>query len=182
MKRSVKKPSTLRRVLRYVGRYPFSLAGTVLFAIINVTATLFIPVLFGDGIDCIIEKGVLWTELKTIFWKIGAAAGIAAIAGWLLALCNNRISANVVRDLRKDAFYKIGNLPLQYIDTHPHGDTVSRVVADADQFSDGLLMGYTWDDCVYAYYKPQNRGGRRACYPHFSLRCEICGYPYAQVF
>ena len=143
MKRSVKKPSTLRRVLRYVGRYPFSLAGTVLFAIINVTATLFIPVLFGDGIDCIIEKGVLWTELKDIFWKIGAAAGIAAIAGWLLALCNNRISANVVRDLRKDAFYKIGNLPLQYIDTHPHGDTVSRVVADADQFSDGLLMGFT---------------------------------------
>ncbi len=143
MKKSVKKQSTLRRVLRYVGRYPFSLAGTLLFAVVNVAAMLFIPVFFGDAIDCIVENGVLWTELKAIFWKIGAAAGIAAVAGWLLALCNNRISANVVRDLRKDAFYKIGSLPLQYIDTHPHGDTVSRVVADADQFSDGLLMGFT---------------------------------------
>jgi len=143
MRKSVKKQSTLRRVLRYVGRYPFSLAGTLLFAVINVAATLFVPVFFGDAIDCIVENGVLWTELKAIFWKIGAAAAIAAVAGWLLTLCNNRISANVVRDLRKDAFYKIGNLPLQYIDTHPHGDTVSRVVADADQFSDGLLMGFT---------------------------------------
>ena len=143
MKKTLKKPSTLRRVLQYVGRYPLSLCGTVLFAVINVVATLFIPVFFGDGIDCIIENGVLWKELKFIFLKIGVAAGIAAIAGWLLSLCNNRISCNVVRDLRRDAFYKIGNLPLQYIDTHSHGDTVSRVIADADQFSDGLLMGFT---------------------------------------
>ena len=143
MKNSLKKPSTLRRVLQYVGKYPFALCGTILFAIINVVATLFIPVFFGDGIDCIIENGVLWAELKFIFIKIGVAAGIAAVAGWLLALCNNHISCNVVCDLRRDAFHKIGNLPLQYIDTHPHGDTVSRVVADADQFSDGLLMGFT---------------------------------------
>ncbi|MBO5277755.1 MAG: ABC transporter ATP-binding protein, partial [Clostridia bacterium] len=143
MKKTLKKPSTLRRVLQYVGRYPLSLCGTVLFAVINVVATLFIPVFFGDGIDCIIENGVLWEELKFIFLKIGVAAGIAAVAGWLLSLCNNRISCNVVRDLRRDAFYKIGNLPLQYIDTHSHGDTVSRVIADADQFSDGLLMGFT---------------------------------------
>ncbi len=142
-KTSLKKPSTLRRVLQYAGKYPLSLCGTVLFAIINVVATLFIPVFFGDGIDCIIENGVLWKELKFIFLKIGAAAAIAAVAGWLLSLCNNRISCNVVRDLRKDAFYKIANLPLQYIDTHSHGDTVSRVIADADQFSDGLLMGFT---------------------------------------
>ena len=138
-----KKPSTLRRVLGYVKRYPFSLCGTLLFAVINVVATLFVPVFFGDGIDCIVEKGVLWEELKFIFLKIGIAAAIAAVAGWLLSLCNNRISCNVVRDLRQDAFYKIGSLPLQYIDTHSHGDTVSRVIADADQFSDGLLMGFT---------------------------------------
>ena len=138
-----KKPTTLHRVLTYVKRYPISLCGTLLFAIVNVVATLFIPVFFGDGIDCIVENGVLWEDLKFIFLKIGIAAAVAAVAGWLLSLCNNRIACNVVRDLRKDAFYKIGNLPLQYIDTHSHGDTVSRVIADADQFSDGLLMGFT---------------------------------------
>ena len=143
MRNSLKKPTTFRRVLQYVGKYPFSLCGTIFFAIINVAATLFIPVFFGDAIDCIVENGVLWLELKFIFLKIGVAAGIAAVAGWLLSLCNNRISCNVVCDLRRDAFYKIGNLPLQYIDTHSHGDTVSRVIADADQFSDGLLMGFT---------------------------------------
>ena len=141
--RASKKPSVLRRVLAYVKRYPISLCGTLLFAVVNVVATLFIPVFFGDGIDCIIENGVLWEELKFIFLKIGIAAGVAAAAGWLLSLCNNRIACNVVRDLRRDAFYKIGNLPLQYIDTHSHGDTVSRVIADADQFSDGLLLGFT---------------------------------------
>ncbi len=139
----MKKPSTLRRVLRYVGRYPLALTGTLLFAIINVVATLFVPVFFGDAIDCIVESGVEWERLTQLFLQVGGAAGIAAVAQWLLSLCNNRISCNVVRDLRKDAFYKLADLPLQYIDTHPHGDTVSRVVADADQFSDGLLMGFT---------------------------------------
>ncbi len=141
--KSMKKRSTFRRVLGYVGKYPLSLAGTILFACINVVASLFVPVFFGDGIDRIIEYGVEWASLKEIFLKIAVTVGIAALAQWLLSLCNNRISCNVVRDLRKDAFYKIGNLPLQYIDTHPHGDTVSRVIADADQFADGLLMGFT---------------------------------------
>ena len=79
MKTSLRKPSTLRRVLQYVGKYPFSLCGTIVFAIINVVATLFIPVFFGDAIDCIVESGVLWSELKFIFIKIGVAAGIAAV-------------------------------------------------------------------------------------------------------
>ena len=145
MKRPVgKKPGTLRRVLKYVGRYPLSLAGTLLFSVITVAASLCVPVFFGDAIDCIIGKNaVLWEELTLCFIKAGGAAGVAAISQWLLSLCNNRISCNVVRDIRKDAFQKIGNLPLQYIDTHSHGDIVSRVVADADQFADGLLMGFT---------------------------------------
>ncbi len=137
------KKSTFRRVLGYVGKYPFSLAGTLIFATVTVVASLFVPVFFGDGIDCIIEGGVQWEGLTSIFLKIVVTVVIAALSQWLLSLCNNRISCNVVRDLRKDAFYKIGNLPLQYIDTHPHGDTVSRVTSDADQFSDGLLMGFT---------------------------------------
>ncbi len=137
------KPTTFKRVLQYVGKYPLALAGTVFFAILTVTATLFVPVFFGDAIDCIVEYGVEFSRLKRLFVKIGVATAIAALSQWLLSLCNNRISCNVVRDLRRDAFAKIGRLPLQYIDVHPHGDTVSRVIADADQFSDGLLMGFT---------------------------------------
>ncbi len=139
----MKKKSTLSRVMRYVGRYPVALTGTILFAVITVVAGLFVPVFFGDGIDCIVENGVEWSALRAVFVKIVVAAGISATAQWILSLCNNRIACNVVRDLRRDAFYKIGDLPLQYIDTHSHGDTVSRVVADADQFADGLLMGFT---------------------------------------
>ncbi len=141
--KKLKKKSTLRRVIKYVGRYPLALSGTLFFALLTVAASLFVPVFFGDAIDCIVEGGVRWQALTGIFLKIAVAAGIAALAQWLLSLCNNRIACNVVRDLRKDAFYKIGDLPLQYIDTHSHGDTVSRVVADADQFADGLLMGFT---------------------------------------
>ena len=138
------KQSTLRRILRYVGRYPVALVGSILFSLLSVVATLFVPVFFGDAIDCIIGKGnILRTELINLFIKIGIAVGVAALSQWFASLCNNRISCNVVRDLRKDAFDKIGNLPLQYIDTHPHGETVSRIIADAEQFSDGLLMGFT---------------------------------------
>ena len=137
------KKGTFRRVLQYVGKYPISLIGSIVFALISVGATLFVPVFFGDAIDCIIEYGVAWSKMKGIFLKTGLVVGIAGISQWLMSLCNNRISCNVVRDLRADAFRKIGVLPLQYIDTHAHGDTVSRIIADADQFSDGLLLGFT---------------------------------------
>ena len=140
---SKKQKGALSRVLRYVLRYPVSLTGTLLFSIITVAATLCVPVFFGDAVDCIVEYGVQWKELQNVFVKVLLAVGIAAFSQWLLSLCNNRISCNVVRDIRKDAFDKLGALPLQYIDTHAHGDTVSRIVADADQFSDGLLMGFT---------------------------------------
>lgn len=140
----IKKQSTLRRVLKYVGRYPLSLCGTILFAILTVAATLCVPVFFGNAVDCMVGKGAVdWQTLKTCFIEVGVATAVAALSQWLLSLCNNRISCNVVRDIRKDAFDKLGKLPLQYIDTHSHGDTVSRIVADADQFSDGLLMGFT---------------------------------------
>ena len=139
----VRGEGTLKRILRYVGRYPVSLCGSLLFAVVTVAATLFVPVLFGDAVDCIMESGIAWEALKAIFVKIVLAVVVAALAQWLMSLCNNRISCNVVRDIRADAFQKLGNLPLKYIDTHSHGDTVSRVVADADQFSDGLLLGFT---------------------------------------
>ena len=141
--RGEKGESTLKRILRYVGRYPLALACSILFAAASVAATLFVPVLFGDAVDCIVESGVKWSELQAIFVKILLAVGVAAVSQWLTSLCNNRISCNVVRDIRADAFAKLGSLPLKYLDTHSHGDTVSRIVADADQFSDGLLLGFT---------------------------------------
>ena len=135
--------NTLLRVLRYVRKYPVSFIGSLVFAVITVAATLVVPVLFGDAVDCIVEQGVRWDTLKEIFVWVGIAVSVAGLSQWLMSLCNNRISCNVVRDIRKDAFEKIGALPLAFIDTHAHGDTVSRIVADTDQFSEGLLMGFT---------------------------------------
>lgn len=139
----VETPSTLKRILQYVGKYPLALVGSLLLAVVTVVANLLVPVYFGDAIDCIVESGILWEELFALFIKIIAVIGVGGLSQWLMSLCNNHISACVVRDIREDAFDKLGKLPLQYIDTHSHGDTVSRVVADADQFSDGLLMGFT---------------------------------------
>ncbi len=137
------KPSTLKRVLRYVGKYPAYLIGTLLFSVLTVASTLLLPVLIGEAVDCLIEKAVLWKEFKGIVWQFLGAVGVSAVSGWLASLCNTRISCNVVRDLREQAFRKIGKLPLKYIDTHSRGDTVSRVIADADQFAEGLLIGFT---------------------------------------
>ena len=141
---NVKKPSTLRRILRYVGKYPVSLIGSLLLSLLSVAATLCVPVFFGNAIDCIVGQGqVDFDGLIAVFIKTAIAVAVAAVSQWLVSLCNNRISCNVVHDLRRDAFAKIKKLPLQYVDTHAHGDTVSRVIADAEQFADGLLMGFT---------------------------------------
>ena len=143
-KQTQKAPKgTLKRILRYVGKYPFSLIGSLLFSLIHVAASLLVPVLFGNAIDCIVDGAVDKSGLGMQFIYIAVSVAIAALAQWLASIFNNKISCDVVRDMRKDAFYKLSALPLQYIDTHGHGDTVSRVVADADQFSDGLLMGFT---------------------------------------
>ena len=139
-----KKRGDLGRVLRYVGKYPVSLVGSLFFALLSVAGTLLVPVFFGEAVDCIAGVGkVDWDKLFLLFIYTAIAAGVAALSQWLMSLCNNRISCNVVRDLRKDAFEKIAKLPLRYLDTHSHGETVSRVIADADQFSEGLLMGFT---------------------------------------
>ena len=139
----MKKNGTLSRVLRYAFRYPLSLTFSVLLSAVTVFFSLLVPVLIGEAVDCITENGIAWQSLYQNFWLIGGCVGISALAQFLQSLCNNRISVCVVRDLRRDAFHKISRLPLAYLDTHGHGDTVSRIVADADQFSDGLLMGFT---------------------------------------
>ena len=137
------KRSSLSRVISYALRYPFSVALSLLLSAVTVFFSLLVPVLIGEAIDCIAENGVVWETLYGHMLAIAASVGLSAIAQFLQSLCNNRISVCVVRDLRKEAFHKLTRLPLSYLDARGHGDTVSRIVADADQFSDGLLMGFT---------------------------------------
>ena len=144
MKKTSLNKGVLKKVLRLVGKYPCSLASTLLFAGLSVAFTLYVPYLLGDAIDCIVAKNnVNFSALKTIFIKIGVSVFITAVSTWLTSVFNQRITYGVVEEIRKRAFEKIARLPLKYIDTHAHGDTVSRIVTDADQFADGLLMGFT---------------------------------------
>ncbi len=144
MKTSLKQKSTLSRVLSYAFRYPLSMLCSLLLSAVTVFFSLLVPVLIGDAIDCIVERGrIFWDDLFQTMIFIACSVGISACAQFLQSICNNHISVGVVHDLRRDAFHKLSRLPLSYLDTHGHGDTVSRIVADADQFSDGLLMGFT---------------------------------------
>ncbi len=134
----------LKKSLAYIGRYKFLIVLTLLLAALNVASTLYVPVLIGDAIDLMVgERKVVLSEVAIALLTavIVAAAGGAAL--WLMSVINNRITYNVVRDIRRDAFGKIQRLPISYLDSHPAGDIVSRVIADVDQFSDGLLMGFT---------------------------------------
>ena len=134
----------LKRVLGYVGRYKCFVILSLLFAIISTVLSLYIPIVIGQAIDHIIGAGnVEMTEVLSKLLIIGICAGVSAIAAYLMKLCNNRICFGVVKDMRTDAFSVIEKLPLSYIDSHPHGDMVSRVIADADAVSDGLLLGST---------------------------------------
>ena len=135
---------TIKRVLNYIKGYRLYLAISILLAVVTVALTLYIPVLVGNAIDCIVGKGkVDFNAIKPILIQIAVVAIATAVAQWVMNICNNKITYNVSRDIRNRAIKKIEKLPLNYIDTHPSGDTVSRVIADVDQFSDGLLMGFT---------------------------------------
>lgn len=136
-------PHTLKRVLTYIMPYKLSLALSILLAVVNVALTLYVPVLIGDAIDCIIGKNnVDFDALLQVLIRFGIVVIGTAAAQWLMNLANNRITYCVVRDIRTDAFTHLQKLPVGYIDSHPHGDTISRIITDIDQFSDGLLMGF----------------------------------------
>lgn len=138
------KKQTLQRILLLIRPGWMFLALSLLFAVMNVALTLYVPVLIGDGIDLIVAAGrVDFAGLVPISIRLAAAAAAASLAQWLMNLCNNRLTYRVVRDLRVQTFAHIQELPLRYIDGHPHGDTVSRVINDADQISDGLLLGFS---------------------------------------
>lgn len=143
-KKNTAQKGTLKKVLKYVQRHGFSMVLSILFAAITVALTLYTPILIGDAIDLIVGKGqVDFAGIAAILIKTGIIIGITALIQWLMNTINNRITYHVVRDIRNEAFRKIEILPLSYIDAHPYGDIVNRVIADADQFADGLLMGFT---------------------------------------
>ncbi len=136
--------NTVKKVLIYIKKYWVFLILSLLFAVVTVFATLYVPVLTGDVIDAILGPGnVDFPVIFRILIQIGVIVAVTALAQWLMNVCNNKITYGVVRDIRNDAFSKIEILPLKYIDGHSHGELVSRVVADVDQFADGLLMGFT---------------------------------------
>lgn len=136
--------AVLKKVGSYVGRYRVFLLLSILLAVVSVAGTLYVPVLIGNAIDCIIGNGsVAFDKMIAILIRIAVIIGIVALSQWIMNVLNNKITFNVVRDMRDRAFGKIERLPLSYIDSHPSGEIVSRVIADVDQFADGLLMGFT---------------------------------------
>lgn len=139
-----KNKGTFKKVFSYIGKYKYFLILSMFFAAVTVGLTLYAPILVGKAIDCIIGKeDVDFVNMKSILIKIAVIVVSTALIQWLMNVCNNKITYNVSRDLRKKAFEKIEILPFSYIDTHSKGDIVSRVITDVDQLSDGLLMGFT---------------------------------------
>jgi len=139
-----KNKGTLKKVFSYIGKYKYFLILSMFFAAVTVGLTLYAPILVGKAIDCIIGKGnVDFVNMKSILIKVAVIVVSTALIQWLMNVCNNKITYNVSRDLRKKAFEKIEILPFSYIDTHSKGDIVSRVITDVDQLSVGLLMGFT---------------------------------------
>ena len=133
----------LRWLLSYVRRYRISVILSILLAVVTVVLTLYIPIAIGEAVDIIADAETGLDELIPVLCRIGAAAVLCALSTYVMNRCNNRISFGVVRDIRRDAFRHIQELPVGYIDSHAKGDIVSRVITDADTVSDGLLMGFS---------------------------------------
>ncbi|SEU31513.1 ATP-binding cassette, subfamily B [Lacrimispora sphenoides] len=136
--------STVSRIFQCIGRYKWGVAASLACAFVTVLLTLYVPILTGRAIDCIVGAGAvdfagMWTILK----QIGVIIAITAAAQWLMSHINNLVTYQVVKDIRTQAFNKLEILPLKYIDSHSHGDIINRIITDIDQFSDGLLMGFT---------------------------------------
>lgn len=137
------KKSTLMRVAKVLGRSRALLACSMILAASSVLLSLYVPILFGDAIDRITEEGIDFGIIFGFLLRAGVIAAITALLQWAMGIINNRITFETVRTVRKQAFDNIERLPLKYIDRHAHGDLLSRVISDADQFADGLLMGFS---------------------------------------
>lgn len=144
MKGDANQIQTLKKVLHYIKKYRLYVAESLILAFAVVALTLYVPVLTGRAIDLALGKGqVDFQGIGRILLQIAVMAGLTALAQWCMNLSNNKITYGVIRDIREQAFRRIQVLPLKYIDGHAHGEIVSRVIADTDQFADGLLMGFT---------------------------------------
>lgn len=141
---SGRQRGTLRKVLRYIRKYWVYLALSIIMAAVTVTLTLYLPILTGRVIDLIIDKSLVdFDGVFAILRQMAVVIGITAVAQWIMNICNNKMTYRIVQDIRDEAFKRIEILPLKYIDEHSYGEVVSRVIADVDQFADGLLMGFT---------------------------------------
>ncbi len=135
---------TLKKVLSFIKPYSPLIVLSILLAALSVALTLYLPIIIGDAIDCAIGKGrVDFSVIRPLLIRGTIIIAVTALAQWIMNVINNKVTYQVVRDIRNEAFEKIQTLPLSYIDTHPVGDTVSRIIADVDQFADGLLMGFS---------------------------------------
>lgn len=135
---------TIPKVWRYIRRYRLLLILSMLFAAATVAMTLYLPILIGNAIDLIVSPGhVDFPGIRSLLIKIGIIAGCTGLTQWIMNMLNNRITYHIIRDVRQEAFGKLQILPLSYLDAHPSGSIVSRIIADVDQFADGLLMGFT---------------------------------------
>ena len=154
--KSVKQKETLLKVLNYIKPYRFLMILTILMAAVSVALTLYLPILTGNAVDSIaelFEGGInvpkafsnadFWAKLTFILKKMGIVIALTALTQWIMNICNNKIVYSIIQDIRKKAFRRLEELPLSYLDAHSHGDIMSRVVADVDQFADGLLIGFT---------------------------------------
>ncbi|MGN0365653.1 MAG: ABC transporter ATP-binding protein [Suilimivivens sp.] len=142
---SSRQKETLIKVLKYIKPYRVLMALTILMATVSVTLTLYLPILTGNAVDMLesVGESFFWTRLYRILGKMAVVVLLTSLAQWIMSICNNKIVYNIIQDIRKKAFRKLEILPLKYMDAHSHGDIVSRVVADVDQFADGLLIGFT---------------------------------------
>ena len=150
-KKKVNQKETLLKVLVYIRPYKFLMALTIIMAALSVALTLYLPILTGDAVDWLIyifdpsslNVASPWPALFFILKKMAIVILLTAITQWIMNICNNKIVYSIIQDIRKKAFRRLEELPLKYLDAHSHGDIVSRVVADVDQFADGLLIGFT---------------------------------------
>lgn len=139
-----KHHGTIKRVGKLLLPYLHYLILSLVFAVITVGFTLYAPILIGDAVDFIVGKGqVDFGKILQILVKLAAIIGVTSVAQWLMNLCNNQITYRVVKDVRMNAFGHLQKLPLKYVDSHPYGETISRIITDVEQFSDGLLMGFS---------------------------------------
>ena len=140
----MKNKSCIKRILHYLGARKLLILLSIIFAGISVALTLYLPIIFGDAVDTMTGAGsVDFKLLLNLFFKAGTVIALTALTTWLMSIINNRITYGVSRDIRSSAAKKLSRLPLSYLDSHPEGDTVSRIITDVDQFSDGLLMSFT---------------------------------------